>query len=123
MQKLGPKLPSGLRSALFWGLSAGLLLGCSAIPAPWVYKIDIQQGNIITQDMLDQLKPGMGPQEVRAILGTPMLTDPFHPERWDYVYNFQPGGKRRQQRRITLIFENDRLARVEGDIEVQGQRQ
>jgi outer membrane protein assembly factor BamE len=123
MQKLliGSKSSSGLRLALLWGLSAGLPLGCSVIPAPWAYQIDIQQGNIITQDMMDQLKPGMGPQEVRTILGTPMVTDPFHPERWDYIYNFQPGGKRRQQRRITVVFENDRLARVEGDVQAQGQ--
>jgi outer membrane protein assembly factor BamE len=50
-----------------------------------------------------------------------MVTDPFHPERWDYIYNFQPGGKRRQQRRITVVFENDRLARVEGDVQAQAQ--
>jgi outer membrane protein assembly factor BamE len=89
--------------------------GCS-LPSSWVYKIDVQQGNVITQDMVDKLKAGMDPQQVRAILGTPLLIDPFHPQRWDYLYSFAPGGGHREQRRITVVFDNEKLVRVQGDI-------
>jgi outer membrane protein assembly factor BamE len=101
---------------------SGLPLGCSIIPSSWVHQIDVQQGNIVTQDMLGQLKPGMDHQAVREILGTPLVMDPFHPERWDYVYSLQPAGKPREQRHITVVFENERLARIEGDVRAQVQR-
>jgi outer membrane protein assembly factor BamE len=86
------------------------------LPGCAVYKIDIQQGNLVTQEMLDQLELQMPAQKVRFIMGTPLLVDVFHQNRWDYLYNFQPGGKERQQRRISLFFEDERLVRVEGDV-------
>lgn len=92
------------------------LTACSSIMSAMSHKIDVQQGNIITQDMIDQLRPGMDPGQVRAILGTPLLTDPFHPERWDYVYSMQQAGRKREERHITVLFQNDRLARIEGDV-------
>lgn len=101
-------------------LSIGAILilpACSALPAlPGVHRIDIQQGNILTQEMVDKLEPGMDKSQVRFVLGSPPLVDAFHQERWDYIYSIQPGGKDREQRRITLFFEDDRLARMEGDI-------
>jgi outer membrane protein assembly factor BamE len=89
------------------------LAGCSF---PGVYKIDIQQGNVVTQDMIDQLRPGMTRRQVRFIMGNPLLTDTFHADRWDYLYSLQPGGGERQQERMTLIFNsNDQLVSLNGD--------
>ena len=89
------------------------LAGCSF---PGVYKIDIQQGNVVTQDMIDQLRPGMTRRQVRFIMGNPLLTDTFHADRWDYLYSLQPGGGERQQERMTLIFNgNDQLVSLSGD--------
>lgn len=90
-----------------------LLVGCAT------YKIDIQQGNIVTQEMLDQLQPNMPVQKVRLILGTPMLVDTFHPQRWDYLYSLQRGSNPREQRRITVIFDKNLLVRVEGDVTIK----
>ncbi|SDS64626.1 outer membrane protein assembly factor BamE [Pseudomonas fuscovaginae UPB0736] len=89
------------------------LAGCSF---PGVYKIDIQQGNVVTQDMIDQLRPGMTRRQVRFIMGNPLLTDTFHANRWDYLYSLQPGGGERQQERVSLIFSNDdKLMSLAGD--------
>jgi outer membrane protein assembly factor BamE len=84
-----------------------------------IYKIDVQQGNLITQEMLDQLYVGIPAKKARFILGTPLLVDTFHPKRWDYLYSFQAGGDKREQRRITLFFdESDSLARIDGDVRI-----
>lgn len=89
------------------------LAGCSF---PGVYKIDIQQGNVVTQDMIDQLRPGMTRRQVRFIMGNPLLTDTFHNDRWDYLYSLQPGGGERQQEHVSLIFNgNDQLVSLSGD--------
>jgi outer membrane protein assembly factor BamE len=97
-------------------LVLALLLGACALPdfmAP--YRIDIQQGNYITQDMVSQLKPGMSKEQVRYLLGTPLLTDIFHAERWDYVYSFDRRGQPREHRRIAVFFQDGKLARLDGD--------
>ncbi len=100
-----------LTSFTFVGLLA--LAGCSF---PGVYKIDIQQGNVVTQDMIDQLRPGMTRKQVRFIMGNPLLTDTFHADRWDYLYSLQPGGGERQQERVSVIFNpNDQLVSLSGD--------
>lgn len=89
--------------------------GCSS-SLPGVYKIDIQQGNVVTQDMIDQLRPGMTRRQVRFIMGNPLITDTFHANRWDYLYSIQPGGGTRQQERVSLIFdEHDQLVSLGGD--------
>ena len=107
-----------------WLLLA-LLAGCGSWSNPidriQPYKIDIQQGNEVTQDMLDRLKPGMTPAQVRFILGTPLVVDPFRKDRWDYVYRESRGGKLLAQRRVSVIFENDVLKGIEGDIVAAGQ--
>ncbi len=98
-------------------LSASLALAaCASVPIPGVYKIDIQQGNAITQEMVAKLKPGMTKTQVKFVLGTPPIADAFHQNRWDYVYSLQQGGGERQQRRLTLFFDDDKLTRIEGDI-------
>jgi outer membrane protein assembly factor BamE len=80
------------------------------------YKIDVRQGNYITQDMVAQLKPGMTRDQVRFVLGTPLLTDIFHADRWDYVYRFKSGRGEVQQRRLSVFFEGNNLVRVAGDV-------
>ncbi len=82
---------------------------------PWVYSLDIQQGNIINQDMIDQLRPKMTKRQVLYIMGSSMLVDIFHQERWDYLYSEQPGGESRKQKRLSLFFKDDLLAGVQGD--------
>jgi len=95
-------------------LSIVLLGACSAIPSP-VYKLDINQGNYITQDQVERLKVGLTRQQVKSALGTPLLADPFHASRWDYVYEFQRRGRTLEHRQFTVYFVNDKVARWEGD--------
>lgn len=98
------------------------LAACSNVQVPDVtsaitpYKIDIRQGNYITQDMVAQLKPGMTRDQVRFILGTPLVADIFHADRWDYIYRFKPGRGEAQQRRFAVFFEDSKLVRVAGDV-------
>jgi len=91
------------------------LAGCSYFQFPGVHKIEIQQGNIITQEMVDQLKPGMTKRQVRFVLGTPLIADPFNQDRWDYFYSKRhPDGKETKER-ITVFFEGDILTHIAGD--------
>ena len=83
---------------------------------PFVYKINVQQGNIVTQEAVNQLQPGMNKRQVRFLLGTPMLIDVFHQDRWDYINTQREGRDPMVAKRLTLYFENDALARIEGDI-------
>ena len=96
------------------------LAGCSSTPEiPSLltpYRIDVRQGNYVTQEMVAQLKAGQSREQVRFILGTPLVADPFHAERWDYVYRFQPGHGEAQQRRIAVYFSDDKLSRITGDV-------
>lgn len=104
-------------------MSLGLLLnGCAGyIPfSSLIYKIDIQQGNVVEQDMVNQLKPGMNKRQVTFVMGTPMLIDTFHEERWDYVYRFKKGGSEEVEKlHMTLFFEKDTLVRIAGDLRPQ----
>jgi len=93
--------------------------GCSTVPRiVHEYKIDIQQGNVLTQDMVAQLKPGLTKDQVRFVLGTPVLMDMFHANRWDYVYRYQKGSNGDvEMRKFSTYFDaNDKLARVAGDV-------
>ena len=89
-----------------------LVAGCMLAP----HKIDIQQGNYIDQAMVAKLKPEMTRSQVRFILGTPLIADPFHPNRWDYVYLTGKANKVHTQHKITVVFDGDKLKHVEGDI-------
>lgn len=84
------------------------------------YKIDIQQGNVLNEDAVAQLKPGQTRDQVRFLLGTPLITDIFHQQRWDYVYRYQSGQtKKIESRKLTVFFDADgRLERVSGDVAV-----
>lgn len=89
------------------------IAGCSEFPR--VHKIDIPQGNVVTQEMVDQLKPGMTRNQVRYIMGTPLVTDTFSPDRWDYIYSMKKGYEARTQKSVSLYFVDDRLNRISGD--------
>ena len=80
-----------------------------------VYKIDINQGNYITQDMVDRLKTGQTKTQVRLALGTPLVQSAFRDSRWDYVYKFRRQGKLIEHRQFTVYFADDKHARWEGD--------
>ncbi|MEX2479815.1 MAG: outer membrane protein assembly factor BamE [Gammaproteobacteria bacterium] len=102
------------------GCSGSGIPGLSRLPSPrdlpFIHKIDIQQGNVITQDMLAQLTPQMDKKKVLFIMGSPIIEDTFNAERWDYIYTFEPGGGDPERRLITLYFKDDKLDRVGGDV-------
>ncbi|MBX3651224.1 MAG: outer membrane protein assembly factor BamE [Burkholderiales bacterium] len=96
-----------------------LLAGCGKVPMLPIlqpYKIEIQQGNYVTQDMVAKLKPGMTRSQVRFALGTPLIVDPFRTDRWDYVYMLHRQGNLVEQRQVTVVFKGDLLDRIEGDV-------
>ena len=100
-------------------LLATAICGCSSVPRIVnEYKIDIQQGNVLTQEMVSQLKPGQTKDQVRFILGTPVLMDMFHANRWDYVYRLQKGSTGvAETRKFSVFFDADgKLSRVSGDV-------
>lgn len=93
------------------------LTGCATVLEYLpVYSIDIQQGNIVDQAMVDQLQPKMTKRQVLYILGSPMLADAFHQKRWDYIYSEQRNGEDRQQKKISLFFnDDDQVIGIQGD--------
>ncbi len=105
------------RSTLLVIAASFTLMSCSTILTnlPGVYSIDVQQGNMVDQAMIDQLRPAMNKRQVLYIMGSPMLVDFFHQKRWDYLYSAQLQGGDRQQKRISLFFDNDQLVGVQGD--------
>ncbi len=100
-------------------LTIGLLGGCSVDSLPFVYKPDIHQGTILSQEAVDQLRAGMSRRQVQFLLGSPPLIDPYHADRWDYIEAVKPGNGELRSRRITVLFEGDRLVAVEGDLQPQ----
>src|SRR4051812_7056234 len=106
---------------LFCALLAPALCACGGISIPRIpgitpYKMDIQQGNFISQEMVSQLKRGMTKDQVRFALGTPLLTDIFHANRWDYLYWHEDAAGKREQRKLVVFFEDGKLDRLDGDI-------
>jgi outer membrane protein assembly factor BamE len=99
--------------------SIAWLWGCQHVPmlpGLTTHRIEIQQGNVVTQDMIAKLKPGMTRQQVRFVMGTPPIVDPFRSDRWDYVYYLKKGDEIIQHRRLVLLFDGEVLKRVEGDV-------
>jgi outer membrane protein assembly factor BamE len=88
---------------------------CSAVGFPGVYRIDVEQGNIVTREMADQLQPGMSRRQVRFILGTPLVEDPFNQHRWDYPYRRSNGTDILDNAQFTVVFDGDSLAEIRGD--------
>jgi outer membrane protein assembly factor BamE len=102
-------------TSVFAIIAAAFALSACSFFAP--YRVDIRQGNYIDDAMLEQLKPGMTREQVRFALGSPLVADVFHSDRWDYVYRFKPGNRSKvEQRAIAVFFVDDKLSRVEGDI-------
>jgi outer membrane protein assembly factor BamE len=91
------------------------LAGCSTLEFPWVYRIDVDQGNIIEQEMVDQLKPGMSRSQVQFVMGSALIADTFNDDRWDYIYTVLRGDGSRERKRLSVFFENDRLVGLNGD--------
>jgi outer membrane protein assembly factor BamE len=100
----------------FMGLAGALLLASLLGGCLRVYTPEVQQGNVVTQKMIDQLKIGMSRRQVRFILGTPLVEDPFHKERWDYYFFRKRGKRSREQRKLSLFFEDDRLVEIRGNV-------
>ena len=87
--------------------------GCDMPRLPGIYRIDVQQGNVVTRSMVDQLEIGMEKRKVRFIMGTPLLVDSFNPDRWDYLYVLRPGSGPTVTQRVSVYFVDDRLDRIE----------
>ncbi len=101
--------------SIFLAVALAMLTACGNFGFPGVYRIDIEQGNIVTQEMIDQLQPGMNQRQVRFILGTPLLEDSFNNERWDYPYVIRNGTEVIREAKVTVHFDGDSLVRVSGD--------
>jgi len=100
---------------LFAAILALLLSGCLS-----VYKVEVQQGNVVTQEMIDKLKPGMTPSQVRFVMGTPLIVDPFHQDRWDYYYYLRRANETSgESQRVTVVFKNDLLIAVQGNTRIK----
>ena len=84
------------------------------------YRVEIVQGNVVTKEQAEAVKPGMSRAQVRDILGSPLLADPFHADRWDYVYWREATNGSREQRKLTVFFDNGTLARLDGDVVSSG---
>lgn len=105
------------KSILIFSLLSVPLMSCSTAfeYLPYVYKIDVNQGNVIDQSMVDQLRPNMTKRQVLYIMGSPMLVDYFHQNRWDYVYSTKKSGEDLEQKNLSIFFENDQIKSIQGD--------
>ena len=95
---------------------AVLFTGCSNLEFPGVYRLSIDQGNIITQEMVDQLQPGMSRSQVQFIMGSPLIQDTFHQDRWDYIYTLRDGEGHTVQQRLTIFFRDGKLDHFSGNV-------
>jgi outer membrane protein assembly factor BamE len=100
-----------------------LVAGCSSWGFPGVYKINVEQGNIVTIEMLEQLEPGMNRRQVRYILGTPLIEDPFNQDRWEYLYMVRNGENTLVDQRLTVYFEGDALTHWDSNHPLAGQEE
>jgi len=110
--------------AIILAASPALLAGCQSLQSSdsflgviTPYRIDVVQGNVLTKEQVAQVKPGMTRNQVRDVLGSPLLTDPFHDDRWDYVFTIRRQGAEPQQRKVTALFDGDVLKSLDaGDL-------
>ena len=91
-----------------------LLANCSI---PRIFQVVVSQGNLVDQEMLDKLEIGMTESQVKFVMGTPLISDTFYPERWDYFTSVTQGESSYTNQKITLFFENNQLIRWEGEID------
>ncbi|HUP97120.1 MAG TPA: outer membrane protein assembly factor BamE [Usitatibacter sp.] len=92
------------------------LISLALAACGFVHKIDVQQGNYVTEDVTAKVKNGMTKAEVRQVLGTPLLVDAFHANRWDYFFSNVKGGRAQDKKRFTVLFENDRVVSFGGTV-------
>lgn len=97
-------------------LLLALIAGCESL-VPSFYTVPVRQGNYIDPALVSELRPGMTRQQVQRIMGTPLVADPFHQNRWDYYYQYGKGNKIAEQRRVTLFFSGDTLDRVDAEVD------
>ena len=102
--------------ALFITLLILCLSACGFVGFPGVYRINVEQGNLVDQEMVDQLKEGMSRRQVRFIMGTPLIEDTFNPNRWDYPYVLRNGDDILRQASVTVHFDGDKLVDVTGTV-------
>ena len=101
-------------------MRALIVMLASVCVAACIYRIDVQQGNLLEDSDIEQVEVGMTRSQVQFLLGTPMVADSFHRDRWDYAYYLRHGKSREVERRWLIVyFENERVARVDRDIELQ----
>jgi len=93
------------------------LSACTSISFPGVYRADVNQGNLIDKERLAEVEIGMEPRQVRRLLGTPLLTDTFTKDRWDYYYSLRQGEDTNVRHHFTVFFENDRVASVKDQLQ------
>ena len=110
-----PRVQILLSTALIAALLAGCSIKMPKLGIPRVHKITVQQGNLITQEMIDQLKPGMTRSQVAYVMGEPIFRNAFDDTRWDYIYTVEAPGRFEDERRLSLYFEGDLLAYFTGD--------
>ncbi len=91
-----------------------LLLAAALACSGCIYKLDVQQGNVVTQESVAKLKKGMTKSEVRGVLGTPLLMDAFHGNRWDYYFSNKPHRMPLETARVSILFKDEKLVSVEG---------
>ena len=105
------------KSILIFSLFNVPLMSCSTAVEylPYVYKVDVNQGNVIDQAMIDQLRPNMTKRQVLYVMGSPMLVDYFHQNRWDYIYSTKKSGENAEQKTLSIFFENDQIKSIQGD--------
>ncbi|WP_296904774.1 outer membrane protein assembly factor BamE [Polaromonas sp.] len=104
-------------------MACAVLGACSSMssssinPVNWItpYKVDVIQGNFVSKEQVEQLRPGLSRDEVKALLGTPLMTSLFHVDRWDYVFTMKRQGVEPQSFKYTVFFKGDQLERFEGD--------
>ena len=101
-----------LSLSVFLLVSISLVSSCASW-LPNAHRLDVTQGNEIKRETLDKIHIGMKKAEITAIIGNPMLKDPFHANRWDYIYRFVAGREQAKQSRVTLFFEGNELIRID----------
>jgi outer membrane protein assembly factor BamE len=103
------------RMTTFFRTAAVALCVMAVTACSPIYKLDIQQGNLFNKSLVDSLKPGMSKRQVTLVMGSPSIVSPFDQNRWDYVSTLRKGNGRMATKDLTLYFENDSLAKIEGD--------
>ena len=108
------------RALAMWSVAAGLAaVLATSCALPRIHRVTVQQGNVITQEMVDQLKPGMTREQVAFVMGQPVVRNAFDDTRWDYVYTIDVPGSFESRLLVSLYFAGDELARITGDLAPQ----